>query len=250
MRFFILTFFVAAIIFWLVFSYLFSSAFNDKALMESEGDAFFWDEVKAWAILFGAISVPICLGMSLFNHFVVGALKAHGIVLTNLVDAGLVLAILTPLYGIVIRVVYKVVRRVIILCFGSKTGGFWEGILDERQYVKWLSLSMVIGAGALWVIVGDAFSAVCCIALLLSKYTWLDTCWSDLKEIVKGLRSIRIAAVFAFMLIVTCLIATFLSRVPNDTGTYFAYLIGIIAGEVTAIFTASYRYNRLNRKEA
>ena len=250
MRFFILTFFVTAIIFWLVFTYMFSSAFNDKALMESEGEELFWDEVKAWAILFGTISVPICLGMSLFNHFLVDALKARGIVMTNLVDAGLVLAIVTPLYGIIIRVVYRIVKKVITLCFGSKSGGFWEGILDEKQYVKWLSLSMVIGAGILWVIVGDAFSAVCCIALLLSKYTWLDTGWSDLKKIGKGLKSIRIAAVLAFTLIVTCLIATFLSRVPNNTNNYFAYLIGIIAGEVTAILTASYKYNRLNRKEA
>lgn len=250
MRFFILTFFVTAIFFWLVFTYMFSAAFNDNALKESEGEELFWDEVKAWAILFGAISLPICLGMSLFNHFVVDALKARGIVMTNLVDAGVALTILTPLYGIVIRVVYRVVRKVIILCFGSKSGGFWEGILDERQYVKWLSLSMVIGAGILWVIVGDAFSAVCCIALLLSKYTWLDTCWSDLKEIGKGLKSIRIAAVLAFTLIVTCLIATFLSKAPSGTYTFFAYLIGIIVGEVSAIFAAAYKYNRMNRKEA
>lgn len=250
MRIFILTFIVTAIIFWLVFMYMFSAAFKDNALKESATDEPFWDEVKAWAILFCTISVPICLGMSLFNHFVVDALRARGIVMTNLVDAGLVLAILTPLYGIVIRVVYRLIRKVIIWRFGSKTGGFWEGILDEKQYVKWLSLSMVIGAGVLWVIVGDAFSAVCCIALLLSKYAWLDTGWSDLKVIGKGLKSIRVAAVLAFTLIVTCLIATFLSRVPNDNIFYFAYLIGIIVGEVSAILTASYRYNRLNRKEA
>lgn len=249
MRYFIITFLIVTIAFWLLFTYMFNSAFADNSLKESEDDVFFWNEVKAWAILFCAISIPICLGMSLFNNFVVNALKARGILMTNLVDAGLVLAILTPLYGIAIRMVYKVVRKLIIWRFGSKANGSWEGILDEKQYVKWLSLSMIIGAGML-LIVGDGFSAVCCIALLLSKYTWLDTCWSDLKEIVKGLKSIRIAAMLAFTLIITVLIASLLSEAPNGKYTYFAYLTGIIVGEVSAIFTAACRYNRLNRKEA